>query len=81
MRPEPAQYHTWDLIAGWEAEEEFGVPQQVIRQWATRKKINKFPGHRPADGTMYARPEVAAMAETYKATPQRAPKPRRLSAA
>lgn len=51
-----------DLIQAWEAAEIAGVSQDVIRQWAARGKIHRFPGNRRADGTMYARPEIEAIA-------------------
>jgi hypothetical protein len=74
MPADPIYCDEQNLIPAWEAEHEYGVPQQVIRKWASRGKINRFPGQRNADGTWYDRFEVATMAARYKATPQRAPR-------
>ncbi len=66
-----------DLVFAHEAAEATGVPQQVIRQWASRGKIRKFSGEHRLTGngheykTMYALPEVEERARTYRATPQR----------
>lgn len=75
---------TDDLVFIHEAEEATGVPRNVIRNWASRGKIRRFPGNGRAHGlghsnrTMYALPEVQELAATYTAMPQRAPKrPRR----
>lgn len=71
------QIHTDDLVFAHEAAAATGVPQTVIRQWASRGKIRRFPGNGRYSGhgheykTMYALPEIEAQARTYKATPQR----------
>lgn len=76
----PSQLYPEDLVYGHEAEQATGVPQTVIRQWAARGKIKRFPGDGRPNGnghgqrTMYALPEIRLRAETYKATPQRAPR-------
>lgn len=69
-----------DLVFAHEAEQVTGVPTTVIRKWASRGRIQRFPGDgRPHGGghfhrTMYALPEIQQLAQTYKATPQRAPR-------
>lgn len=74
-----------DLVYGHEASAQTGVPEAVIRKWASRGKIHRFEDKHPRGGgrphgrghfhrTMYALPEIEHLAETYKATPQRAPK-------
>lgn len=74
-----------DLVYGHEAAAATGVPETVIRKWASRGKIHRFPakharGGGPPQGnghmhrTMYALPEIQTLAKTYQATPQRAPK-------
>lgn len=50
-----------DLITAAEAADLAGVTEGAIRQWATRGKINRFPGRRRCEGTMYARPEIEAV--------------------
>jgi hypothetical protein len=73
LRPE-------DLVFEHEATEATGVPGPVIRQWARRGKVRRFQGDGRLSGqgheykTMYALPDVAARAATYKPTPQRAPR-------
>jgi hypothetical protein len=68
-----------DLVYGHEAEARTGVPQAVIRKWASRGRIRKYSGDgRPSGNghlhrTMYALPDIQALATTYQATPQRAP--------
>jgi hypothetical protein len=54
--------HPEDLITGAEASRLAGVSEATIRQWATRRKIQRFPGRCRSDGTLYARPEVEAEA-------------------
>jgi hypothetical protein len=67
-----------DLVYEHEATEATGVPGPVIRQWARRKKIRKFPGDGRLTGqgheykTMYALPEIRERARTYRPMPQRA---------
>lgn len=56
-----------DLIPGAEAARIAGVTEGAIRQWATRGKIHRFPGRRRCEGTMYARPEVEAVAAEQRA--------------
>jgi predicted site-specific integrase-resolvase len=51
------------LIAAAEAAEIAGVSEAAIRQWATRGKIQRFPGRRRCEPTLYARPEIEAEAE------------------
>lgn len=71
---------TEDLVYVHEAESETGVPAAVIRKWASRGRISRFPGNGQAHGrghfhrTMYALPEIRELAASYKATPQRAPR-------
>ncbi|MBT2477631.1 hypothetical protein [Streptomyces sp. ISL-94] len=70
-----------DLVFEHEATEATGVPGTVIRKWASRGKIRRFPG-RSAEfaGTgherivMYALPEIRERAATYRPMPQRNPK-------
>jgi hypothetical protein len=52
-----------DLITAAEAAEIAGVSECAIRQWATRKKIKRYPGRRRCEPTLYARPEIEAEAE------------------
>jgi hypothetical protein len=69
-----------DLVFEHEATEATGVPGPVIRQWARRGKVRRFQGDGRLSGqgheykTMYALPDVAARATTYKPMPQRSPK-------
>ncbi|MER7794884.1 hypothetical protein [Streptomyces sp. NPDC097640] len=71
------ELHPEDLVFAHEAEDATGVPQQVIRQWASRGKIRRFSGENRLTGngheykTMYALPEIQERAARYKATPQR----------
>lgn len=51
-----------DLIPGSEAAAIAGVTPAAIRQWATRGKIARFPGRRRCEGTLYARPQIEAIA-------------------
>ncbi|MFF7411651.1 hypothetical protein ACWDBF_21445 [Streptomyces angustmyceticus] len=66
-----------DLVFVHEAEAATGVPRATIRQWASRGKIRRFSGENRLTGngheykTMYALPEIEALARTYRATPQR----------
>jgi DNA-binding transcriptional MerR regulator len=55
------------FIHGDEAARIAGVSPATVRQWATRKKIHRFPGRRRADGTLYARPEIEAIAASRRA--------------
>ena len=70
------------LVFAHEAEQATGVPQQVIRKWASRGKIRRFPGEHRLTGngheykTKYALPEIQEQAHAYQAAPQRAPKQR-----
>lgn len=50
-----------DLITAAEAAALAGVTEGAVRQWATRKRIRRFPGRRRCEGTMYARPEIEAV--------------------
>lgn len=73
------EIHPSDLVYADEATRRTGVPGQVIRQWARRGRIQKFTGDGRPNGlghgqrTMYALPEIAALAPSYRPTPQRAP--------
>lgn len=78
---DPRQLYPDDLVFAHEAAEATGVPQTVIRKWASRGKIRRYQGDaRQYSGqgheykTMYALPEIQQHAASYKATPQRAPK-------
>lgn len=70
-----------DFVFENEATEATGVPGTVIRQWASRGKIRRFPG-RPGEyagtgheyKTMYALPEIRERAASYRSMPQRSPK-------
>lgn len=74
----PSELHTEELVFVHEAETATGVPRAVIRQWASRGKIRRFPGDGRLTGngheykTMYALPEIRDRAATYRPTPQRA---------
>lgn len=77
----PAELYPDDLVYAHEASAATGVPEPVIRKWASRGKIQRFKGDpRQYSGqgheykTMYALPEVRERARTYRATPQRAPR-------
>ncbi|MEU0831283.1 hypothetical protein [Streptomyces sp. NPDC005969] len=77
----PSELYPDDLVFAHEAEEATGVPKAVIRQWASRGRIQRFHGDaRRYSGqgheykTMYALPEIQQRAATYRPTPQRAPK-------
>ncbi|WP_432137638.1 hypothetical protein [Streptomyces sp. bgisy154] len=67
-----------DLVFEHEAVAATGVPGPVIRQWARRGRIRRFPGNGRLTGqgheykTMYALPEVQERAAAYRPTPQRA---------
>ena len=69
-----------DLVYGAEAARATGVPIAVIRQWASRGRITKYPGDGRSFGnghfqrTMYNLREIQALAATYRPTPQRAPR-------
>lgn len=68
-----------DLVFENEATEATGVPGTVIRQWARRGKIHRFPG-RPTEyagngrefKTMYALPEIQERAASYRPRTKRA---------
>lgn len=68
-----------DLVYGDRAERETGVPIAVIRQWASRGRIQRYPGDGRSFGkghfqrTMYSLPEIRALAHTYRANPDKAP--------
>ncbi|MFJ5785341.1 hypothetical protein [Streptomyces hydrogenans] len=70
---DPAELYPDDLIYGHEASALTGVPESVIRKWASRGKISRFRGSpRQYSGqgheykTMYALPEVKAAAAGYR---------------
>jgi len=73
----PAEVHVEDLVFGHEASAETGVPETVIRKWASRGVIQRFPGDGRLTGngheykTMYALPEIRERAARYRPTPQR----------
>lgn len=50
------------LIRATEAARIAHVSEAAIRQWATRGKIQRFPGRRRCEPTLYARPEIEAEA-------------------
>lgn len=77
----PTELYPDDLVFEHEATAATGVPGPVIRQWARRNKLQRFKGdarqysgHGHEYKTMYALPEVQALAATYRPMPQRAPK-------
>lgn len=57
----PWEFCPDDLISADEAARLAGVSEATIRQWATRGKIQRFPGRRRAERTLYARPEIEAI--------------------
>lgn len=70
-----------DLVYAHEASAATGVPEAVIRQWASRGKVRRFQGDpRQYSGqgheykTMYALPEIQQRAARYRQMPQRSPK-------
>lgn len=70
---DPAELYPESLVFGHEASAITGVPESVIRKWASRGKIARFAGSpRQYSGqgheykTMYALPEVKAAAAGYK---------------
>lgn len=75
----PSELYAEDLVFEHEATEATGIPGNVIRQWARRGRIQKFPGEGRLTGngheykTMYALPEIQALAPSYRPRPQRAP--------
>ena len=75
-----AELYAEDLVFIHDAETAPGFPRNVIRLWAPRGKIRRFPGDGRLTGnghahrTMYALPEIREQAKNYKPTPQRAPK-------
>ncbi|MFD5033633.1 hypothetical protein ACFWM0_24980 [Streptomyces sp. NPDC058405] len=76
----PAELYPNDLVYAHQAAAETGVPEQVIRQWASRGRIQRFQGDGKYSGhgheykTMYALPEIRERAAKYKPMPQRAPR-------
>lgn len=58
----PISLYADDLIPADEAAKLAGVGEATIRQWATRGKIHRFPGRRRSERTLYARPEIEAVA-------------------
>jgi len=75
----PSELYAEDLVFEHEATNATGIPGTVIRQWARRGRIQKFPGEGRLTGngheykTMYALPEIQALAAAYRPRPQRAP--------
>ncbi|WP_055588656.1 hypothetical protein [Peterkaempfera griseoplana] len=61
-----------ELVYPHEAAAATGIPEQVLRQWASRGRLLRFPGDgRPSgDGhlyrTMYSLPEVQERAKSYR---------------
>lgn len=77
----PAELYPDDLVYAHEASAATGVPEPVIRKWASRGRIRRYEGDpRQYSGqgheykTMYALPEISALAANYRPTPQRAPR-------
>lgn len=75
-----------DLVYAHEASAATGVPETVIRKWASRGQITRFKGDpRKYSGqgheykTMYALPEIEQRAATY--TPNTAKRPKTTSRA
>jgi hypothetical protein len=74
--------YTEDLVYADQAEVETGVPRGVIRQWASRGRITRYPGDGRSFGnghfqrTMYNLREIQALAPTYQPAPERAPRHR-----
>lgn len=72
MRPVLLTAMPEHLVYPHEAVAATGVPETVLRQWARRGRIMKFPGDgRPSgDGhlyrTMYSLPEVQEQARSYR---------------
>lgn len=66
----PADARPEDLITAQQAERDYGIPGYVLRQWATRGRIARYPGRWRSQPTMYARQHVEQLAPTYK--PRRA---------
>ncbi|WP_261992694.1 hypothetical protein [Streptomyces sp. adm13(2018)] len=76
---DPTELYPKDLVYAHEAAAATGVPEPVIRKWASRGKVARYKGdprHYSGQGheykTMYALPEIEALAAGYKRTPQRA---------
>ncbi|MBX9425441.1 hypothetical protein K4902_24140 [Streptomyces lateritius] len=76
---EPADLYPDDLVYAHEASAATGVPEPVIRKWASRGKISRYKGdprqysgHGHEYKTMYALPEIQERAARYRPTPQRA---------
>lgn len=73
----PVEVRVEDLVFAHEAAAATGVPEVVIRKWASRGKIQRFAGDNRLTGngheykTMYALPEIRERAERYRPTPQR----------
>lgn len=70
---DPAELYPHDLVFAHEASAATGVPEAVIRQWATRGKITRYKGDpRQYSGqgheykTMYALPEIQEQAVNYR---------------
>lgn len=76
----PAELYPNDLVFAHEAAQATGVPETVIRKWASRGRIRRYQGNGRLSGqgheykTMYALPEVERLAAAYRPTPQRAPR-------
>lgn len=71
-----------DLVYIDAAEADTGVPRSIIRKWASRGRIRRYPGdgrsfgHGHFQRTRYDIVAVRELAATYEPMPQRAPKHR-----
>lgn len=70
---DPAELYPEDLVYAHEASAATGVPETVIRKWASRGTVSRFKGDpRKYSGqgheykTMYALPEIKAAATRYR---------------
>ncbi|MBB4985016.1 hypothetical protein GGE06_005966 [Streptomyces sp. SFB5A] len=70
---DPAELYPDDLVYAHEASAATGVPETVIRKWASRGKVSRFKGDpRKYSGqgheykTMYALPEIQDAASSYR---------------
>lgn len=69
-----ADAHPEDLLTAAQIEAEYGVPGAVVRQWASRGRVIRYPGRTRRQGTMYARQHIEPLARQYRPAPQRAPR-------
>lgn len=67
-----------ELVYGRDAAAAAGVPERMVRSWASRGRVRSFRGDgRPSGAghfarTMYVLPDVLAAAADYRPVPQRA---------